>query len=151
MQRDLSKERFGGSVTIGKTIVLGLVSALEPTVAFAQTRISPEDFLSAVEGKTADFHEIHTGALVGIEQFLSSKLSVWWQPGLGCVYGQISVSNGQICFQYDDIGEGVYVCWWPFEHEGRLMVRESSFAFAEIQEIRRISNDNLDCPNAPIS
>jgi len=116
----------------------------------AQTRITPEAFLSAVLGKTVDFHDFRSGEIVGTEEFLSPTVSVWRRQGSGCVYGQITTPNGQICFLYDDMIEGPAVCWWPFEYKGRLMVRLATFANSEIQEVRRITTDGLNCPSAPI-
>ncbi len=140
-------------MTIGKIlapVLIGLLGALSSTAAPAQTRITPEAFLAAVQGKTVDFHEIRSGDLVGTEQFLSPTTSVWRQQGKGCVYGQITIPDGQVCFLYDDNPDRQPVCWWPFEHEGRLMVRLTTFAFAEIQEVRRITTEGLNCPSAPI-
>ncbi|WP_368040250.1 hypothetical protein [Ruegeria atlantica] len=141
-------------MTIGKRISATLIACLgaaAPLEAAAQTRISPEAFLAAVMGKTVDFHDFHSGEIVGTEEFLSSTVSVWRREGRGCVYGQITTPNGQICFLYDDEIEGPAVCWWPFEYEGRLMVRLATLANSEIQEVRRITTEGLNCPSAPIS
>ncbi|KIC43506.1 hypothetical protein RA27_07975 [Ruegeria sp. ANG-R] len=130
-------------------MVLG--TALWPVMAPAQTLIAPEAFLDAVVGKTITFHEIRSGMLVGTEEFLSSTLSVWRMEGRGCVYGQITTPNGQICFLYDDAPDGLPVCWWPFVHNDRLMVRLARFVDSETQEVRSISDDSLNCPSAPLS
>ncbi|WP_234999117.1 hypothetical protein [Ruegeria sp. AU67] len=137
-------------MTIGKLGVAALL-ALTPLTTQAQTRITPEAFLDAVLGKTVDFHDVRSGDLVGTEEFLSSTVSVWRREGRGCVYGHITTPNGQICFLYDDEVEGPAVCWWPFEYKGRLMVRLATFADSEIQEVRSITEDGLNCPSAPIS
>ncbi|MCG7519180.1 hypothetical protein [Ruegeria sp. Ofav3-42] len=137
-------------MTIGKAGIAALL-ALLPLAAQAQTRITPEAFLSAVQGKTVMFHDYPTGELVGTEEFLSPTLSVWRMVGRGCVYGQITTPDGQICFLYDDDEDGIPVCWWPFLHEDRLMVRLATFTHSEIQEVRSISEDGLNCPSAPIS
>ena len=135
-------------MTIGK---VGVLAALLPLTATAQTLIEPEAFLTALKGKTVRFHDVPSGDLVGTEEFLSTTVSVWRMEGRGCVYGQITTPNGQICFLYDDDADGLPVCWWPFEHEGRLMVRLSTFAYTEIQEVRGINEDGLSCPSAPTS
>nr|WP_217359519.1 hypothetical protein [Ruegeria arenilitoris] len=124
---------------------------MTPFAVQAQTRITPEAFLTAVQGKTVTFHDYPSGFLVGAEEFLSPTLSVWRMEGRGCVYGQITTPNGQICFLYDDDADGVPVCWWPFLHEDRLMVRLASFSRREIQEVRSITEDGLNCPSTPIS
>ncbi|WP_298846844.1 hypothetical protein [uncultured Ruegeria sp.] len=139
-------------MTIGRHLLrVALCAALLPGWAFAQTIITPEAFLDAAVGKTLTFYEIRSGGLVGTEQFLSRRVSVWREEGQSCVYGQITTPNGQICFLYDNDPDGMPVCWWPFLHEDRLMVRLASFAEGEIQEVRSITEVSLNCPNAPTS
>ncbi len=138
-------------MTIGKQLrLVALCAAFLPTVAKAQTLITPEAFLNAVVGKTITFHEIRSGMLVGTEEFLSPTLSVWRMEGRGCVYGQITTPNGQICFLYDDTPDGVPVCWWPFLHDDRLMVRLARFIGSETQEVRSVTDDSLNCPSTPV-
>ncbi len=151
MPRDLSSAPCAGSVTIGKAVGVAALVVATPLAAHAQTRIPPEAFLAAVQGKTVTFHDYPSGLLVGTEEFLSPKLSVWRMEGRGCVYGQITTPNGQICFLYDDDPDDVPVCWWTFQHEGRLMVRLANFNRREIQEVRSITEDGLNCPSTPIS
>ncbi len=139
-------------MTTGRRLLRGLIAPLLlPAGAVAQTAISPDAFLDAVIGKTVTFYEIRSGQLVGTEQFLSRNTSVWRENGLGCVYGQITTPNGQICFLYDNDTDGVPVCWWPFLHHDRLLVRLATFIGGEIQEVRRISEDSLNCPSVPVS
>ncbi|WP_420584499.1 hypothetical protein [Ruegeria sp.] len=138
-------------MTIGKLIGAVALVALAPLAAQAQTRITPEAFLAAVQGKTVMFHDYPSGVLVGTEEFLSPTLSVWRMEGRGCVYGQISTPDGQICFLYDDDPDGLPVCWWPYLYEDRLMVRLASFSRREIQEVRGVTEDGLNCPSIPIS
>ncbi len=141
-------------MTIGRTSGLalaGLAALGWGGGAWAQTAITPDAFLDAAAGNTLTFYEIRTGALVGTEQFLSRTVSVWKEEGEGCVYGQITTPNGQVCFLYDNDPDGVPVCWWPFKHQGRLMVRLATFFDGEIQEVRSISDRDLNCPGTPIS
>ncbi len=152
MPRARSSAPCGGSVTIGKTLRRVLCcAAFAPGGAVAQTILTPEAFLDAVLGKTVRFHEIRSGDLVGTEQFLNRKTSVWREEGRGCVYGQITTPNGQVCFLYDNDPDGIPVCWWPFLYQDRLMVRLASLTDGEIQEVRGITETGLDCPSAPIS
>ncbi|WP_271950279.1 hypothetical protein [Ruegeria faecimaris] len=137
-------------MTTGKAAIAALVMAV-PSAIEAQTRITPEAFLGAVQGKTVKFHVYDSGMLVGTEEFLSPTLSVWRMEGKGCVYGKITTPNGQICFLYDDDEDGLPVCWWPFLYEDQLMVRMVGFSRTEIQEVRDISEKGLNCPSAPIS
>ncbi|MDA7963133.1 hypothetical protein [Ruegeria sp.] len=141
-------------MTIGKIWCRGLAIgalALAPVCALGQTAISPEAFLNAAVGKTLQFYEIRSGDLVGTEEFLSHNVSVWREHDRDCVYGQITTPNGQICFLYDNDADGIPVCWWPFLHQDRLMVRLATFSGGEIQEVRNISEDGLDCPTTPTS
>lgn len=149
MPRGPSSVPCAGFVTIGKRAGVAALIALAPIAAQAQTRITPEAFLAAVHGKTVKFHDYPSGFLVGTEEFLSPTLSVWRMEGRGCVYGQITTPNGQICFLYDDDPDDVPVCWWPFLYEDRLMVRLASFSHREIQEVRSITEGGLNCPSAP--
>ncbi len=152
MLRARSSAPCGGFVIIGKHLRGAALSvALLPGWAMAQSMITPDAFLDAAVGKTLMFYEIRSGELVGTEQFLNRHVSVWREEGRGCVYGQITTPNGQICFLYDNDPDGIPVCWWPFLHQDRLMVRLASFADGEIQEVRSITESSLNCPNAPTS
>ena len=137
-------------MTIGKALIAACVAAI-PFGALAQTRISPDAFLDAVIGKTVEFYNFPRGDLVGTEEFLNRSWSVWRMEGRGCVYGQITTPNGQICFLYDGDEDGVPVCWWPYLHEDRLMVRLATFERSVIQEAQSITEDGLNCPSAPTS
>ena len=141
-------------MTTGRVIrraIAGLLAALLPAQVSAQTVITPDEFLDAVVGKTIKFYEVRSGFLVGTEQFLNRSTSVWRIEGRGCVYGQITTPNGQICFLYDDDPDGIPVCWWPFLHEDRLLVRLATFLNSETQEVRSITEDGVNCPSTPIS
>nr|WP_254437050.1 hypothetical protein [Ruegeria arenilitoris] len=150
-QHGRSSVPCAGSVTTGRFLLRAAVfcAAWVPAAAVAQTRISPEAFLDAVVGKTVTFHELTSGMLVGTEEFLSPNRSVWRREGEGCVYGQITTPDGKLCFLYDT--EPGPVCWWPFEHDGRLLVRIARLGDGEIQEVSGFSDDGLDCPSVPIS
>ncbi len=102
-------------------------------------------------GKTVTFYNLSGDKLVGTEQFLSRTLSVWQRPGGDCVYGRITTPDGQVCFRYDDRRELSPTCWWPFKHEGRLLVRVARLGDGEIQRVGNMTKDGLNCPSAPIS
>ena len=89
--------------------------------ATAQDRISAEEFLARVNGKTVSFYSQTTGRLVGVEQFLSPRLSVWRGQQNRCVYGEITTPDGLLCFLYRDLGEVEPVWWTVFDREGTLM------------------------------
>ena len=77
-------------------------------------------FLDIADGNTLTFHDLHSGRAIGVEQFLTRKLSVWKETGGECVYGSITVDDGRLCFLYDHRDEKV--CWWTFAEDDRLFV-----------------------------
>lgn len=136
--------KAGRALQCAALVVFGLSCPL-----VAQERISPEAFLDIADGKTLDFTELQSGALVGIEEYLSRKLSVWKDQSGLCVYGRITVEAGQLCFLYDNDADGLPVCWWTFRDGDTLMVLLADFERHEIQTVTRISDDTLDCPSIP--
>lgn len=126
----------------------GIAAAAAP--ALAQELITPGQFLDIAEGKTLTFHNWDTGSFFGIEQFLSRSLSVWRETGKDCVYGRVTAEGRELCFRYDNAPERL-VCWLPFRHGDRLLVRLARFSDPEVQEIVGISEDPIPCPNAPTS
>ncbi len=115
--------------------------------AFAQERITAGQFLDIADGHTLTFHDLHSGRAVGVEQFLTRKLSVWKETGGECVYGSITVDDGRLCFLYDHRDEKV--CWWTFAEDDRLFVLYADRPTGEIQEIVDISDEPLGCPMKP--
>ena len=84
---------------------------------------------------------------VGVEEFLRCDLSVWREAGRGCVYGDVSVEDGQICFQYDD--EDLPICWVPFSDGERFFFATGAPGPVEMQEVVAITDKTLDCPVKP--
>lgn len=126
-------------------VTLGLAS-----IAEAQSRITPEEFLARAQGKTLDFHDEPSGALVGREYFISPRETIW-QPAYGdCVRGEVTTPDGQLCFRYEDRPDRV-ICWVPFEFKGRLLVRMARLTNAQVQEVRREAKEALSCGMAPMS
>ena len=119
--------------------------------AAAQDRITAEQFLDFAVGRTLHFHVFGSGQLVGIEEFLRRDLSVWKPRGRDCVYGQITIEQGQLCFLYDDELPHQKSCWYTFSQDGTLMVRGTEMFGAEVQVVEQITDAPLDCPNAPTS
>ncbi|MEO0390878.1 MAG: hypothetical protein AAF218_08045 [Pseudomonadota bacterium] len=126
------------------------VLLLAAAPASAQTRITPEDFLDRVLGKTVAFYARESGNLVGVEQFLSRELSVWRGQENKCVYGEITTPDGQVCFLYRDLGREVPTCWWPFEVDGNLLVYHTNLSRGEVQ-VARFEDRGLGCPESPTS
>lgn len=117
--------------------------------AVSQERISPDSFLDFALGKTLTFDTFPGGQLVGIEEFLRRDLSVWRDRSGLCVYGQVSIPDGQICFLYENDADGVPICWIPFVEGERWFVLSTNGTRHEIQEITGVSEDGLDCPVNP--
>ena len=116
------------------------------SAAIAQERITPEDFLAIANGKTLTFTNLHSGSLVGIEEYLSPRLSVWRASGGECVYGEITVEEERLCFLYDYL-DPEKACWWVFQQGERILVLSTSTG--EIQEVTAISEEPLGCPTIP--
>lgn len=117
--------------------------------AEAQDRVSPEQFLDFALGKTLTFDTFPGGDLVGVEEYLRRDLSVWRDRSDICVYGRITVEEGQICFYYDNDTDGVPACWIPFVEGDRWFVLNTNGTRREIQEITHVSEEGLECPVKP--
>jgi len=72
--------------------------------------ISPEDFLSLVEGKTVHYtvNDEHYGS----ERFYGKGRATWQFPGATCEDGIYWPVNDEICFRY-----GTPSCWSVTEDE----------------------------------
>ncbi len=114
--------------------------------ATAQERIAPEEFLAIANGKTLTFHDLKSKSLVGVEEYLSPRLSVWRRAGGECVYGTITIETDQLCFLYDD-EPSEKACWWTFRRDETLLVLSANTG--EIQEVVEISEEPLGCPMLP--
>lgn len=125
------------------------IAALCVTGAGAQERMTPEAFLDFALGKTLTFETFPDGELVGVEEYLRRNLSVWRDRSETCVYGSVTVENGQVCFLYDSDDDGMPVCWIPFLADDRWFVLNSDGGSREIQEITSVSEDGLQCPIKP--
>lgn len=127
-------------------LLLGLICA---GPAFGQERITPDAFLDDAVGKTLTFELLGTGNVVGREEFLNRRLSVWREEGDTCVYGRIEIEKDQLCFYYDHRGPEDPACWWTFRDGDRLLVLFAGSGDREIQEVTRIDDTGLDCPVKP--
>ncbi len=130
-------------------IAAGLLSLACVASVGAQERITPDDFLDIANGRTLTFQDLHSGSVIGIEEYLTRKLSVWKDRSGRCVYGQITIEDGQLCFLYDDDRDGIPVCWWTFRDGDRLLVHLADLVDRQIQIVTEISDDTLDCPTVP--
>ena len=137
--------KFSGKCTV-KVAVLA-ICATAGSVA-AQQQITPEAFLARANGQTLTFTDYHSSQIVGVEQFLSTKLSVWAETDGRCSYGNIEQRGPLVCFIYEDFPNDEN-CWTPFEKNGDLLVISS--ATYEIQQVTKISNEPVICEGAPLS
>ena len=140
--QNLPKFAFGASVA-------SVVLAAFPLGLAAQERVSPELFLDFALGKTLTFETFPGGQLVGLEEYLRRGLSVWRDRSDTCVYGQVTVEEGQICFLYDNDDDGEPICWITFLEGERWFVLSTNGRRTEIQQITKVTEDGLDCPENP--
>lgn len=127
---------------------LALALMLAATGAYAQEKITPQEFLGRADGNTLTFTHQKSGNIVGVEQFLSRKLSVWAQSDGRCSYGHIEIKGELMCFLYEDFPDPNN-CWLPFDNAGQLMVLSTDNF--QIQTITGISQDPVICEGAPLS
>ena len=118
------------------------------TPAAAMERLSGEAFLRLAEGKTLTFTVMGSGALAGIEEFISRRLSVWRNSEGHCVYGVITVEDEQVCFFYEELNR-TKDCWWMFRDGDRLLARLADFSVSHTQEVTDISDSGVSCPTVP--
>lgn len=116
--------------------------------AVAQERISPEEFLDVVVGRTAKFVDYPGGALVGVEQFVSRTQTRWARSDGTCTYGEITTGDGKICFHYDDQPNHPH-CWFPMRDETRYYVMHESWTSA--QKLASIGDAPISCAEQPMS
>lgn len=135
---------------VGRCLCAIVLAVLFAQPGGAQQRIAPEEFLARVTGKTVSFYDRTRGNLVGVEQFLSPRLSVWRGRANRCVYGEITTPDGQICFLYRDLGRTSPVCWVPYDTNGTLMVFGVGGAFGQSQ-FAQFNDQDLGCPEVPLS
>ena len=126
------------------------LGALLATGAPAQETLAPEAFLDLAQGRTLTFADAGTGALVGTEQFLSRRRTVWARADGTCAHGTVTIRGPEVCFEYDDDapGEGPH-CWWPLREEGGLAVRVADAALDEVQRIVAITDEPVACAAVP--
>lgn len=127
--------------------LIALILGIAGANAQAQERITADEFLDIAVGRTLTFQDFASGFDVGVEQFLTRKLSVWKETGGQCVYGSITIEDGKLCFLYDHRPDKA--CWWTFREGDRLLVLFANRMSGEIQEVVSISDDPLGCPLKP--
>ena len=115
--------------------------------ATAQERITAEEFLDRAVGRTLTFNDFPSGYTVGVEEYLNRRLSVWRETGGDCVYGDITIEDGKLCFLYDNDPDKA--CWWTYLDGDRLFVLYADLARGEIQEVVKIVDEPLGCPIKP--
>lgn len=100
----------------------------------ADQPVSPSEFEAMVTGKT--FAYSTGGAAYGAEEYLDDRRVRWSFLDGYCQDGEWYVSDGQICFIYEEIGAPQ--CWQFYLHSGRLMARfENDPMATELYETSR--------------
>ncbi|APE42998.1 hypothetical protein BOO69_05865 [Sulfitobacter alexandrii] len=113
----------------------------------AQTQLSPEEFMDHAAGRTLTFESLGTGRLVGIEEFLSRQRTVWARSDGSCTYGEVTLTDSQVCFRYEDQW-GVNHCWTPYEVDGTIIVVSPG---GSRQRVSRITDQPVACYDPPMS
>ncbi|MBT8417203.1 MAG: hypothetical protein KJO42_07155 [Silicimonas sp.] len=120
-------------------VVLLLLSL--PSLALAQTRLSPQEFESRVTGKTLTYSS--GGAAYGAEEYLENRRVRWSFLDGECQEGRWYVAQEQICFVYENIPGPQ--CWQFFSSGSRLMARfENDPTQTELYETAR-ADEPLMC------
>ena len=126
---------------------LAVLAAAFAATATAQERITADEFLDRAVGRTLTFNDFASGYTVGVEEYLNRRLSVWRETGGDCVYGEITIEDGKLCFLYDNDPDKA--CWWTYRDGERLFVLYADLARGEIQEVVKNVDEPLGCPIKP--
>lgn len=129
------------------SLALICAGALAAAAAVAQQQISPDDVLDRADQRTLTFELFPYGGLVGVEQFLSRRRTVWATPTGTCTYGQIEIRGPQLCFIYRDLADPEH-CWTPFDVDGVMVFVSSDF---DRQQVTAITTRPVVCEDAPLS
>lgn len=128
---------------------LACLLCLVAPAAVAQDRLTAEEFLDRLEGRTATFIDFNSRELVGVEEFLRRDRSVWARANGTCAYGIVYIEVDQVCFIYDDDPPGVTHCWFPFERDEKLFVLSASSS--QVQEVSQITTNGVSCEPPALS
>ncbi len=120
---------------------------LGTSAGLAQTRITPEQFMDRAAGRTLTFENMLDGRLVGVEEFLSRRQTVWARRDGSCTYGHVTLTEDQVCFRYED-QEHISHCWYPHDRNGTLVMQSLR---GSVQEVTRITDLPVACQDAPLS
>lgn len=121
-----------------RMIALVLMTALP---AAAETPLGADDFDRYTKGKTLEFSQ--SGALIGAEEYLSSRRVRWTFFDGECTEGRWYPEGDMICFVYEDIPGPQ--CWTFHLNTGGLTARfEGREEASEFYETRA-RNGPLQC------
>ena len=120
--------------------------------AAAMQDLTPEEFLDLALGRTLTFVDDRTGELVGGETFLSRRETTWVRDDGSCARGRVFVSDGALCFDYDDApGDEAPHCWHPYRDGLRLYVDGAGRGAGQVQRITAMTDEPLACGPPPTS
>lgn len=120
---------------------------LSASAGAGQTRITPEEFIDRALGNTLTFESVRDGRVVGIEEFLSRRQTVWARRDGSCTYGHVTLTEEQVCFRYEDQWD-VDHCWFPHDRDGTLIMQSLR---GSLQQVSRITDLPVACNDAPLS
>jgi hypothetical protein len=120
--------------------------ALLPSMGFADTPMTAEEFDAHVTGKTLTYQQYNF--IFGVEEYLPGRKVRWSVLPNECQYGSWYPEGDNICFAYED--SPVPACWTFWLRDGALVALSvSSEPGAELYEVEASTNP-LPCPGPDV-
>jgi hypothetical protein len=125
---------------------LGLLLALLPGLAAAETPISVQEFEAHVTGKTVTYRQFDS--LFGIEEYLPGRKVRWSTAPDQCQYGTWYPEGDDICFVYEY--DPTPACWTFWLRDGALVALSThGLPGEELHEVQA-TDQPLPCPGPEI-
>jgi hypothetical protein len=125
---------------------LGLLLALLPSLAAAETPISVQEFEAHVTGKTVTYRQFDS--LFGIEEYLPGRKVRWSTAPDQCQYGTWYPEGDDICFVYEY--DPTPACWTFWLRDGALVALSThGLPGEELHEVQA-TDQPLPCPGPEI-
>ena len=125
---------------------LALLLALLPSLAPAETPITPEAFEAHVTGKTLVYRQFDS--LFGVEEYLPGRKVRWSTAPDQCQYGTWYPKDEAICFVYEY--DPTPSCWTFWLRAGALVARSTDgLPGEELHEVEA-SDQPLPCPGPDV-
>jgi hypothetical protein len=125
---------------------LAVLLGLLPTIAAAETPITPEQFEAHVTGKTVTYGQANS--LFGIEEYLPDRRVRWSTAPDRCLYGSWYPKDDDICFVYEY--DPTPACWTFWLRNGALVALSTNGVPGE--ELHEMAADDrpLPCPGPEV-